>query len=490
MEWIGDSLGVYVPHQKNDQEGEKPRDPKHIYSNPLRPEVCPVLSLAVYLLTFPEIIKSGTFLFLGKLPYERYSKALAAFLKKTDVAAELKRRGLSATEIGSHSVRKGAASFVSNGSPGGPSQAAINLRVGWSMGQVQDTYIRYEQAGDMFVGRTVTGLPLGSPQFSILPPFFTQPQDDLVTACFPGAPPYTLRILHFCLASAIFHRRFLKETLPVKSALFASPLFTNFDLEALSAKVICRPPTLEDPITATGVPPHVDLLRSVSELKTEFARVAPAIDNVAPKVIAGVAQVIEDRAIQASAVTPQQLRTVVAEEMKPLCDLKAAVTHLQERLDSGASLAPQQSVAPPSLPLNHYASFPADYQIPVCSPSHAWILYNMGDVSRHFPPLRTVQARELPNRKVRQRMSDLRCLMSRLESSLKDQGHWIELPSLVQLNEMYEFAKPAIAVPQVAGQKRRREGQLFGRRLSRNSGWRPKPRPFLDSAAVFVHPVR
>jgi len=50
--------------------------------------------------------------------------------------------------------------------------------------------------------------------------------------------------------------------------------------------------------------------------------------------------------------------------------------------------------------------------------------------------------------------------MSRLESSLKDQGHWIELPSLVQLNEMYEFAKPAIAVPQVAGQKRRREGQL------------------------------
>jgi hypothetical protein len=30
---------------KNDQSGERPRDPRHIYANPLMPEVCPILSL-------------------------------------------------------------------------------------------------------------------------------------------------------------------------------------------------------------------------------------------------------------------------------------------------------------------------------------------------------------------------------------------------------------------------------------------------------------
>jgi len=207
-----------------------------------------VLSLAVYVLSFPDILKSNTFLFLGKSPYERYSKALGSFLKKNPIVDELKRRGLEAEDIGSHTVRKGAASFVSSGSPGGPSQAAINLRVGWSMGQVQDTYIRYEQAGDLFVGRTVSGLPLGSPDFALLPPHFTESQDDLLASCFPGAPSKMLGVLDFCLASAVCNRKFLKATMPVKSAIFSAPLFTLFDLDALASKVVCRRARANDSI--------------------------------------------------------------------------------------------------------------------------------------------------------------------------------------------------------------------------------------------------
>ncbi|EKX49779.1 hypothetical protein GUITHDRAFT_151459, partial [Guillardia theta CCMP2712] len=33
MEYVGDALRFYVIHTKNDQAGEKPRDPKHVYSN-------------------------------------------------------------------------------------------------------------------------------------------------------------------------------------------------------------------------------------------------------------------------------------------------------------------------------------------------------------------------------------------------------------------------------------------------------------------------
>eukprot|EP00644_Phytophthora_capsici_P013253 jgi/Phyca11/100578/e_gw1.5.1402.1 len=34
IEWSGDALCVYFAHQKNDQEGDRPRDPRHIYANP------------------------------------------------------------------------------------------------------------------------------------------------------------------------------------------------------------------------------------------------------------------------------------------------------------------------------------------------------------------------------------------------------------------------------------------------------------------------
>ncbi|RHZ34822.1 hypothetical protein DYB26_012302 [Aphanomyces astaci] len=40
------------------------------------------------------------------------------------------------SEIGTHSIRKGAATFVSSGSTGGPSLVSICLRCGWSLGSV------------------------------------------------------------------------------------------------------------------------------------------------------------------------------------------------------------------------------------------------------------------------------------------------------------------------------------------------------------------
>ncbi len=61
---------------------------------------------------------------------------------------ELKSRGYTAGDLGSHSTRKGAASFVSSGSTACPSGSAVTLRAGWSLVGVQDCYIRYEAAGD------------------------------------------------------------------------------------------------------------------------------------------------------------------------------------------------------------------------------------------------------------------------------------------------------------------------------------------------------
>jgi hypothetical protein len=83
---------------------------------------------------------------------------------------------------GAHSVRKGVATFAYNGTTGGPSIASVCLRVGWSLGDVQDRYIRYEPAGDQYLGRVIAGLPLNGADFALLPPHFVQNDDDVVCA--------------------------------------------------------------------------------------------------------------------------------------------------------------------------------------------------------------------------------------------------------------------------------------------------------------------
>ncbi len=73
LEWREDALGVFFAHMKNDQTGERPRDPRHVYANPLMPDICPILALGIYLLCCPT--KSGH-LFPGKNQDDRYSKLI------------------------------------------------------------------------------------------------------------------------------------------------------------------------------------------------------------------------------------------------------------------------------------------------------------------------------------------------------------------------------------------------------------------------------
>ena len=73
MEWKEDALRIYFAHQKNDQMGERPRDPRHVYANPKSPQVCPILSLGIYLLCLPPQQRQRK-LFPGSNQYDRYQK--------------------------------------------------------------------------------------------------------------------------------------------------------------------------------------------------------------------------------------------------------------------------------------------------------------------------------------------------------------------------------------------------------------------------------
>ena len=104
------------------------------------------------------------------------------------------------------------------GSTAAPPSAAICLRAGWTLGNVQDRYIKYERAGDMYVGRMVSGLPVGSSKFRILPPHFQDPNcadvEEGLNQCFSKYPAHLKTLLTFVLASVIYHQDFMRSSLP------------------------------------------------------------------------------------------------------------------------------------------------------------------------------------------------------------------------------------------------------------------------------------
>jgi len=112
---------------KNYQGGDRPRDPRHIYANPLQPSIC--LILAPGLFWASSNFDGSDLLFSGSNHYERFRKCWLMLLKEGDVAAELKRQGLYATELGTHSMRKGSATFFSSGSTACPSSTAVHWLV-------------------------------------------------------------------------------------------------------------------------------------------------------------------------------------------------------------------------------------------------------------------------------------------------------------------------------------------------------------------------
>ena len=148
--------------------------------------------------------------------------------------------------MGSHSIRKGAATYCSSGTTASPASAAVHLRAGWTLGGVQDTYLRYDSAGDMHVGRTVCGLPVNKTNFAMLPPHFVEVNDlieNTLSQAFPSYPANLKYVLEHCLASLVYHEEYLRQTLHPNHILLNSYLFrSNTAMNQLKEFVVCGLP--------------------------------------------------------------------------------------------------------------------------------------------------------------------------------------------------------------------------------------------------------
>ena len=186
--------------------------------------------------------------------------------------------GILILEIGTHSFRKGVASFLS-GLPGGPNAIAIYLRAGWSLGPVTSRYIMEGQGNDQLCGRAATGLPITEPSFADLPAHFDLSAGEVLSVTqweeiLPGYstfyPQSFRQVLPFLLASICFHRQFLVDNLPATHPLFLTRLWTSGLVATLEQKV--HTGTGQHPVTrmrATGIPPHILLANEFVALRGE-----------------------------------------------------------------------------------------------------------------------------------------------------------------------------------------------------------------------------
>ncbi len=84
---------------------------------------------------------------------------------------ELQLLANDADEIGTHSLRKGAATFCL-GQVMGPSPVTVYLRMDHSLGKLKDQYIFHGDGADQLCGRILCGLPCSDDRFCVITPHF------------------------------------------------------------------------------------------------------------------------------------------------------------------------------------------------------------------------------------------------------------------------------------------------------------------------------
>jgi hypothetical protein len=277
LEWDHDSLVVLFAKTKTDQESENPKDGKHVYANPLIPEICPILSLGMYFLSNPKLVTEGScLLFSGSNQSKRFSRIIHDLLRTEEGKSACRQYGIPASDIGTHSIRKGSSTFTCSGSTAGPSISAICIRAGWSLGGVLDRYIRYEAAADYYVGRVVSGLPLSDCRFATMPPYFRSIDvDDMqnIRNCMPAIDNHKSLsgvIIH-SLASVVYHEEFLRNRLQKGHSIFDTFLFRNDKILA----ELKRNVTIEERMDfqPSGLPPHIQIMKELSKKREQLQEI-------------------------------------------------------------------------------------------------------------------------------------------------------------------------------------------------------------------------
>ena len=182
--------------------------------------------------------------------------------------------------ISTHSFRKGAATYALQFA-GIYQLSDVYLRVGWSLGNVQDRYIFQTPGGDQCLGRVLGGLSPHSDKFALLPPHF-DPKDLAqltevdwcdVYPSYSSLPALFKDVIPFLLASLYYHELFYRRSFHTNHPLFLSSAFQcrNQKILALKQKIYCEVnECVTTGLIASGIPHVLQLAIRVGNLENAY----------------------------------------------------------------------------------------------------------------------------------------------------------------------------------------------------------------------------
>ena len=480
MEWIDDALAIFFAHMKNDQCGERKRDPRHIYANPLDPVVCPILALSMYFTIFSVSGKKDTALFPGESQYNRFSTYLCNIMEKHRMAIK-NDFGICVDDIGVHSIRKGAASYISSGATCAPPQVATNIRAGWTMGVIQDTYLRYEAAGDQYVGRVVSGLPICSAKFAVLPPqFHNVCETDLknfITLSFPNFPQNLQHTAKLFLASLIYHydelsHKYLPITHPIHFCSFLLSNKLKTFKKSIRLLYAWEDDLIIDVVPVQGTRPSAlssedTNMDSSSESPLESSLTIPREQMMIPRATGIPAHVCiladMQKVIRSQQHVLTQIQRVIKDEFderniggldsyfngKKMDDwISNFETRIIKKIDSTVSKndpPPGSKSSPFGGMLFHWGGrfrkVPHGWIFPKKMTLHnAWKRYFLVDDEKSVCPLRYITGADLNTiNGARKILSKYKTLMAFMVAEAKTKNKFIENPTALQVDDMYGY---------------------------------------------------
>ena len=474
--WQDDALQIYFAHMKNDQTGSRKRDPRHLYANPVNPIVCPLLALSTYLSVFSITGAKYSKLFPGENQYKRFTSYLEKILEKYKMEIE-RDFGVDIKHIGSHSIRKGAATYVSSGATCSPPQVATNIRAGWTMGVVQDTYLRYKAAGDQYIGRVVSGLPICSAKFSVLPPQFNcsvTEVDDITSTCFPNIPGCMKCACRYFAASFLYHYDFLQQfSTPSHPINFVSCL-TSPKFVSMKSLVVVKYAYEEEANVSVSLYKAVEESAIEVELLTDTNCAAPTNPSSSDAMMIDVVLIRKATGIPPHVLLLGNMQTVIASQQVFLTQMRSAINQEFEKrhmasesfqaknqLEKTLTAFEGRLLAVLNVPDKNdklhipssdipgggiwfqwggrFNRVPKDWEFPnKVSLRNIWQRWFLCDEQNKICPLRRLQTKDVRNTKNgRRNLSGLSMVMKYMIFKAKEKGVYYDDPNEEQVMEMF-----------------------------------------------------
>ena len=240
-------------------------------------------------------------------------------------------------------------------------------------------------------------------------------------------------------------------------------------LRQLKAIVECKLPEFADEFKPTGIPPHVLLMNEVADLRSQICKIMPAIVETSDVITNKIVTVLEERAMVSNTVTRDGLLELITDSISNILEANGVMRNqLQE-----PEIEPEVILNPivPNVFFwgGAHHVVPHTFKIPTCNTRIAFQLWLLGNPQRQHPPYKQLSPVDMPSSNDRKRLSDFAVLMKRIESKVVEIDAWIEDPSSIDVDRMYDAVIDLIEIPDLTPANReRRLGQLAWRTIKKD----------------------